>query len=273
MEVGEQRDGVISFLKKYTAVDNGFVEDFFGLYAAGNSDNATSFLVDLDVVSKWIGVAKFNLHKTLRASYTLDLDYVVRKPATPSAGRGGATRRDILLTPDCFKTLCMMSRSAKAKEVRAYFVAVEKALVMYRSEIQSVLETRVRQLTANQRPRHHVRGGLVYVIKAGDGHSLYKLGRTNDLVTRLRSHGSALADDIDVVYVLKTDCMHEVETCVKGMLKRYQYRKYKEVYETDVSMIKEVMTGCQRVCSKVQQPVGKRIAQTGGSWFIVMDAK
>jgi hypothetical protein len=37
--------------------------------------------------------------------------------------------------------------------------------------------------------------------------------------------------------------MKAVESCAKAMLKKYQYRKYKEVYQTDIRMMKEVISG------------------------------
>lgn len=239
---------MMQFLKKYSAVDNVFVDDFFsrfGLYSANDE-----FLIDLAHVSKWLGVHKYTLMKTLRASYRRDKDYQISKPPA-QPGRGNNTRRIVLLTPDCFRMLCMQSRAKKSDEVRAYFLAVEKTLMLYRQEITDAMDARIGQLRANQRPKVRQSGGVIYVIRSG--HGLYKLGRTTDLTRRLQSHQSAMADDVDVLFVYKTECVEAVERCAKDMLKRFQYRRHKEVYETDLAMVKDVVMGCGHVCNVVQR--------------------
>ena len=78
----------------------------------------------------------------------------------------------------------------------------------------------------------------------------------------MRSHGSARADALEVLYLYKTDDMVAVEACAKGVLKRAQYRKYKEVYETSMDVIKATIEGCGRLVSKVQRPIGSRARST-----------
>ncbi len=39
-----------------------------------------------------------------------------------------------MLTPICFKLICMQSTSKKAHEIRQYFIEVNKAFIRYRSQ-------------------------------------------------------------------------------------------------------------------------------------------
>lgn len=95
-----------------------------------------------------------------------------------------------------------------------------------------------------------------HVLLAADAmYDRYKLGRSKDLKARLRSHGSALGDNLQVVHRFSTPCMTAVETCAKAMLKRYQYRQHKEVYEAGLGMIQDVMAICARAC-KATEPDG-----------------
>jgi predicted GIY-YIG superfamily endonuclease len=156
-----------------------------------------------------------------------------------------------MLTADCFKTLCMQARTKKAGEVRAYFLAVENALFRYREEIAEGMARRIGVLERNQGPTlpKPAEAGVIYVIRASESmNSVYKIGRTVNLAQRLRSHSSALADSLKVVYVFKTRCVDKVESCMKLMLKERQYRRYKEVYQIDIESLKKVITGCNDAC-------------------------
>ena len=64
--------------------------------------------------------------------------------------------------------------------------------------------------------------GYIYVIKASEEKdSVYKIGRTIDLKTRLRNHNAAHANDLEVMYRYRTDDVVAVEGCLKSMLKKY----------------------------------------------------
>jgi predicted GIY-YIG superfamily endonuclease len=267
MPDAEASTGAIAFLQKYAPVENGFIEDFFGLL---NDADVTAPHVDLDTASKWLGVPKFNLMKTLKASYSMGSDFTVSKPPVKLAGRGRNTRRMVLLMPDCFKMLCMQSKSPRAHQVREYYLAVEKTLLRYRQEIVDAMEQRIRQLEANQRPlgTSVQRTGVLYVLRSPDGGmTRYKLGQTSDLMKRLQSHNSAVGDRLEIVFVYKTENMVQVEACVKAVLKKHQYAKYKEVYEADLDVIKHAITSCGELCTRIERISSKRrtpAAQLGG---------
>jgi len=43
------------------------------------------------------------------------------------------------------------------------------------------------------------------------------------------------------LYVYETD---NIVRCIKSYAKQYQYRKYKEVYKTDINMLKDLIKDC-----------------------------
>ena len=55
-------------IKLFTNVPATFVDDFFLLY---DPKDPSTFIVDLDVLSKWLDVAKYGLFRTLRQSYKI----------------------------------------------------------------------------------------------------------------------------------------------------------------------------------------------------------
>lgn len=151
---------------------------------------------------------------------------------------------------------------------------VEKTLFKYREEIIAAMAKRIGVLERNQKQHSTVaeyKGGIIYVIKASSElDSVYKIGTSFQFDKRIRAHGSAMADSVDIVYVYRTDCADKVEKCMKIMLKEKQYRKYKEVYQIDLVTLKHIISACEHAC--VQATFRKRGASklTGGYYAVIV---
>lgn len=66
------------------------------------------------------------------------------------------------------------------------------------------------------------------------------------------AHNSIEADDVEIMLLYETDNIVQVENCVKNALKTKQYRKRKEIYQVDMETIKQVISGCDDIISKVK---------------------
>jgi phage anti-repressor protein len=174
-------DGNLSgFLKQHSAIPAPFIDRFLSMY---NPDTVqTDFVVDLDRVAEWLQVPKFKLMQTLRASYRVDIDYVSSKGIFKTGKYGGNNYKAVMLTPDCFKRLCMRSRSSRAEEVRTYFIELESLLVRYRSTLLKGMDHEIAEMQRSLKPKvASDSAGYVYVIKAhAHKDSVYKIGRTRD---------------------------------------------------------------------------------------------
>ena len=60
--------------------------------------------------------------------------------------------------------------------------------------------------------------------------------------------------------MFEVDDIDKVEGCIKNLMKEYQYRKYKEVYEVNLDILKKACSECdlfvngfKKVISKKQQ--------------------
>jgi len=106
-------------------------------------------MIDLDIVSKWLDTRKRKLKETLVKSYNKNIDYVVRKEKTGKISK--INKEIILLTPDCFKRMCLLSRTKKAEEVRTYYLELEKLLNNYKNYIINGLQKTVEILENNQK--------------------------------------------------------------------------------------------------------------------------
>ena len=66
------------FLKKYSNLNDEFVDDFNNIYEI-NENNNSDYMIDLDIVSKWLETRKRKLKETLVKSYNKNIDYVIKK--------------------------------------------------------------------------------------------------------------------------------------------------------------------------------------------------
>lgn len=90
---------------------------FFSLYDENTEEN--DFVINIDAVSKWLTILRGNIKKTLVETYRKNIDYKIIIEKSTNAGRPKET---IYLTPDCFKRICMLTKSSKGEEVRSYYI-------------------------------------------------------------------------------------------------------------------------------------------------------
>lgn len=54
---------------------------------------------------------------------------------------------------------------------------------------------------------------------------------------------------------METDDAKNVESCIKIFAKKYQYRKYKEVYEVNIDILKLLATKCEKFKLSVDEEI------------------
>jgi len=235
----------VDFLKKYSNVPNQFIEDFFSLMDYREFES-TEKIVDLDKVVKWLDINKGMAKKTLVKSYRTNIDYHVKKVIKPK-GKGGQNREIILLTIRCFKKFCQLTRSKHGDDVRNYFIDVEYTLNKYKNYIIEGLTNKIDTIKKGRKPKVNPEKAIIYIFKTANTpeNGLYKIGRTKDLKKRLQSHQSPLSENIEILFYLETDDAKTFESRIKNFAKKYQYRKYKEVYEVNIDILKLLATKCE----------------------------
>ena len=234
------------FLKKYSTIPNLFIDNFYGIIK-DYKDLDDLFYISLEDVSKWINQKKGNIKRTLIKNFSKNVDYTLKKVVE----RGGKPKEIILLKSSTFKKLCMMLNNKKAKEVREYFLKVEETLNQYKDYIINSLKTQVKSMDSSLKPRKKPSKGVIYGFEITDNNRKFvKIGKSKDFLQRMKQHNSSHADKIDVEFLFETDNFSEVEGCIKGIMKKYQYRKGKEVYEIGIDKLKELTDGCNKLTKK-----------------------
>jgi len=240
------------YLKKFSSINNKFIDDFFSLYDENTDDS--DFVINFDISAQWLNIRKDSLKRTLIDSYRKNIDYKISVSKNTNVGRPSET---IYLTPDCFKRLCMLTKSSKGEEVRSYYIQLEKHIDKYKDNIINDLRNRVKVLERNMKPNEIPKNeGVIYVLKTSEDVSLkdlYKIGSTEDFKSRLTTHHTSHADNVEVKHVYKTSDIKGVERCLKAVLKEKQYRKRKEFYQVDLQVIKDVISKCGDALSLVKK--------------------
>ena len=238
------------YLKKYSTINNKFIDDFFSLYDINTTND--DFVINLDNVAKWLNTYKRNIKKTLIESYQVDVDYKIK--TLPPKGKG-RPEEEIMLSPSCFKRLSMMSSTSKAEEVRQYYILLEEHINKYKGHVINALNEKVAKFEKDLRPTPEIKSeGVIYVLKTNQEiEDVYKLGRSKEFNSRLATHQSSHPDKLDIVYVYETEMIENVENCLKGLLKDKGYRKRKEFYEIDINILKNLIKTCDCMALTVRK--------------------
>jgi phage anti-repressor protein len=120
------------FIKKYSTLSNDFIDDFYTIYDF-NEYNNNDLIINIDIVAKWLNSKKGKIKETLVNSYHINIDYKISKQIQ-NKKISKSNKEIILLTPDSFKRLCLLSKTKKGEEVRTYFIELEKLINNYTQE-------------------------------------------------------------------------------------------------------------------------------------------
>jgi phage anti-repressor protein/predicted GIY-YIG superfamily endonuclease len=252
-------------------MNNYFLDEFLGFY--NERTLSTDLVINLEKVALWLDAPKSALKKTLLESYKRNIDYSVsRIKKEKKSGSGGINKELIMITPDTFKRMCMLSRTKKGGEVRQYFIELENLINRYKTYIIESLNKKIGLLENNQKPIVTKDKGVIYIIQASDeeNDSLYKLGKTTDIKKRIKNYNTGKADNVTVLFVYEVNDIDTVEKCVKTQMKKFQYRKYKEVYQININILKEVIQKCDDFEVLFKSP-DVSFKQLGGNLYLVYD--
>ena len=259
------------FIKQTTSVPEKFVDELFEFY---NQDTLpTDFVINLDPLSQWLNVPKRALIKTLKASYKKDIDYQFYKAVNPNKkGKYGNNYTKYMLTIECFKMVCMLSKAKNADMVRHYFIEVEAMYIKYRQLVMNGMNKEITDLNRKVKDKVKYIGGYIYIIRASDTkNSVYKLGRTVNLTRRLQEYQTGKDAEVELLYKYKTDDIEFVESCVKKLLKEKQLKKYREIYQVDIDIIKTLIRKCDCLQNFKKHYIRRKESAMTGGYYVVID--
>ena len=247
--------GLDEFLVRYGGVTPEIASTFSHMYSPRTSQQ--DMIVDLSFYMKLMPTqSRSNVIQVLRASYTRGIDFIERD--TKQAGRwGGHGKKQILVSPDCFKRLCMRSKAANAETVRTYFLRMETLTRRYFGAKASKAENNVHVLLGNQHKKAPSKDeldetqGFIYIFPVvGRIPNLYRIGSTINPARRMREHGSSHGDSLaNTAVFIKVYDVRKVEQAANLFLNKRKYNGSKEVYTGTFNMIKDTVMQCGMVAA------------------------
>ncbi len=257
-----------TFLLKYTTINSKFIEDFYSIIKEEYFENYNDYLIDSEILRKWLKITTHKeFKKTIKNSYKINVDYIIKK-VKKTEGSGGHNKEVIILTPEATKKICLMTKSKVGNDIRQYFIDIELAFYKFKNHIIESLNKKIEELENNQKPKINPTKGIIYVFRAlnAENATLYKIGKTINSKQRFNSHNSPLANDLEIIMTYEADNLNQLEQCVKTMMKKAQYRKYKEIYQVDIDIIKLVIKDCDVKLKEINNMIDKKNKkQKGGT--------
>ncbi|ARF08265.1 hypothetical protein Catovirus_1_315 [Catovirus CTV1] len=108
-----------NFVRKFSNVPSNFVKDFFDFNKNVDLDDT---FINLEIVSKWTEHSFDKLKDLLKTKFEKEYDYVSNK---------SDKEETVLVSANCFKELCILLETPRSKEVRKYFISIEKLIKNY----------------------------------------------------------------------------------------------------------------------------------------------
>ena len=247
------------FINKYSFVNSKFVKDFFNIIKEDYIERYNEFLINSEVLRKWLEITNRRIfNDTIKRTYKKNIDYKIEK-IKKSEGSGGHNLEVITLTPEASKKICLSTNSKMGSLVQQYFLDLEVALYKYKNYIIDGMNNKIKQLENNQKSKINTNKKIIYVFRAlNTDLTLYRIGKTINSKTRFSKHNSPMANDLEVLFQYETDNIDQVESCIKTYMKKAQYRKYKEVYQVDLNIIKKNIKKCDVEINEINKEIEKK---------------
>lgn len=234
----------IKLLKANTNIDEDFIDTFFKKFKIGGELDFD--IKDIDV-AKYLGITLATLRKRLQNTFSKIKRYFERVDYV-RIKTGKTSKVIFMLNYQCFERLAMSGDSTKSETIRMYFVKLREFIVENQHVIYQAMENK---------QELDIYSGLesIYFFAVDDRKIDWKIGRTKDIVKRLRNYNVGRIKEVDLKYfaIVKNPLL--IEKCIKLKLTKNQVIKNKEIYNTTPQIIKRIISECY--CKYVSEKKNK----------------
>ena len=222
-------------------IKNNFTENQQQMFAASfysylNYNSKTDFIIDMDLVWKWLGFDRKGKCKELLVKhFTVDIDYKIELPQMGKRkNKGGFNKEQILLNIHTFKRLCLKSNAKKADDVHEYFIKLEEIFqeilndestelrIQLQDKNQEIQQIQNDRINDKKLEKHKIllekfnNKDCVYLIeivnknKNTDIICEIKIGSTGDIKERFYKHSKNYSECI-ILDIFESDQFRKVE--------------------------------------------------------------
>lgn len=239
----------IKLLKEYTNIDSDFIDVFFKKFVIG--EELDFHVKDIDAAN-YLGITLTTLRERLQNKYSKNklffekVDFVrVKNKVTSSV--------TYMLNYSCFERLAMSGKNKQSETVRMYFVKLREFLV----ENQNIL---YQSMTNKDELKKYNKFETIYFFAVDERHqNIFKLGRTTDIVQRLRNYNVGRIKEIELKYLALVKNNKIIERCIKLKIKKNQIDSNKEIYKIEPQELKKIIDYCY--CKHVSKSKNEELYQ------------
>jgi hypothetical protein len=229
-----EKDNVfIQLLKSHTNIDEDFIDTFFKKFKIGGE---LDFDIEDNKVSEYLGIKLITLRNRLNNAYSKTKRYI-EKLDFVRVKVGNTSGIIYMLNYQCFERLAMSGDSPKSETVRMYFVKLREFLTDNQHLIYQAIE--------NKNELNKYSGyDSIYFFAIDNRKINWKIGRTSNIIQRLRNYNVGRIKEIDLKYLAIVKNPLLIEKCVKLKLKKNQVIENREIFNTEPTIIKKIITEC-----------------------------
>ncbi len=239
----------------------------FKLYLKYGYDE-TAFVIDFDIVWKWIGFTRKDNAKTLLIKKFIEnKDFMLSNSAPAITGalsnsniNSTANNKEIiLLTVSAFKKFCMKASTKRADEICEYYIKMEKIMFQYteeklndykykfislqqeNNEVKNKLKNFIEydeELFWNENQINDYNNkNVLYIAFIGifNNERIYKFGKSEQIYTREFKQHQKFFDIFKMRFVVECDNMSYVEKEFKKFLKSINLLKNIEIKDSNLT--------------------------------------
>ena len=230
----KNKDSVfIQLLKKHTNIDEDFIDTFFKKFKIGGE---LDFDIEDKNVAKYLGIKIKTLRSRLKNEYSKTkrffekVDYI-------RVSTGNTSQVTFMINYQCFEKLAMSGDSANSETIRMYFIKLREFITENQHLIYQAIE--------NKTELEKYSGFESIYFFAVDNRKIdWKIGRTTNILQRLRNYNIGRIKEIDLKYLAIVKNSLIIEKCIKLKLKKNQVIPNKEIYHVEPKTIKNIVNEC-----------------------------
>jgi phage anti-repressor protein len=224
------------FLKKYTAISNKFINEYYKFYEMCEKNK---YGIDLEEVIKYLEIknsARF--YENIRKNFIENIDYIKHSIENEKKEEGKKYIKSYV-NLDEFEKICMISTAKKANSVRDYFLILRKFIYYYKNNISDMIINKSLNYP----------DGNIYIVLANKNKNIFKFGRSKDIRKRLKNYATGKDSHPDIKFIMLVNNRADVENCVKRIVKEYQFKPNQEIYKIELDIIKKYIFDCASIHS------------------------
>jgi phage anti-repressor protein len=226
-----------SLVKKYTNIDHEFIDTFFKEFVIGDE---LDFSIEDQKVSNYLQIKLTSLRRRLNNEFSKktyfieNVDFVKIKNETSSSNAS----KTYMLNYPCFERIAMMGDSDRSESVRMYFTKIRQFMVEYQHVIYQSIQN------YEELKKYEGFETIYFFVIDEKIPDIIKIGRTKDIIKRLRNYNTGRIHEIDLRYLAIVKNSLLIEKCLSENLIKNKVYKNKEVYKVEPNEIKKIIDYC-----------------------------